>query len=691
MTLPDFLPEFNDPPGWAAMYRACGLQLIPGYLPGETPSWKRPMLSQWKTLQEELVNDTVFGRWYGPNGEHVERWNMGVITGRCSDNLIIVDLDTHKNQAAATWWNGLMELDNAGLEIETCEQRTGGGGRQILFRAPAGRHCPTCKTSIGVDVRGQGGFAVLPPSRHESGNDYEWLPGSAPWEIPIADAPEWLLNAIDDLVEAHGGHQGATSERRVDDGPQPELDAWGKINEGREQVMRDHVWHAVLEWFRECPILPAEADWKERAWTSYLDYEDRVAVQKPRPGEDKRDGLHREGRGAIAYWQKWRLTMKKWGSAHFSEEAAKPNPKDEEPAWAPPPERPQVDPATGTAFSLVLTAQQFIDGFTPPSYLIDGVLQRGYLYSLTARTGGGKTAISMFVGQCVARGVNMHGRAVQSGTVLMLAGENPDDIRARFLVLAEAYGFDPGAIKMRFIAGVVSIPARFDEIKAEAATIDDLVLVIVDTAAAYFPGDETNSNSQQGAYARLLRQLTFLRGKPAVLVNCHPIKNAARDNLIPMGGSAFVNEVDGNLTLWANNEKQVCLHWLGKFRGPEFDPINFELKVASSPKVIDAKGRLMPSIVAEPISDATLEAGEAVQESDEDKVMKLLHASPGASFAILAQKAGWMMGDGRPHKMRVHRIMERIKADKFVEQYRSHKYRLTKKGEKEIGVGDDNE
>jgi len=37
--------------------------------------------------------------------------------------------------------------------------------------------------------------------------------------------------------------------------------------------------------------------------------------------------------------------------------------------------------------------------------------------------------------------------------------------------------------------------------------------------------------------------LTFLPGKPAVLVNCHPVKNASRDNPLPMGGSAFSNEV----------------------------------------------------------------------------------------------------------------------------------------------------
>ena len=219
------------------------------------------------------------------------------------------------------------------------------------------------------------------------------------------------------------------------------------------------------------------------------------------------------------------------------------------------------------------------------------MIQRGYLYSLTARTGHGKTAVALYIAQAIARGKDMHGCKVLPGTVLILAGENPDDVRARYFVLGEAYGFDPAVAKIRWIPGVKHLPSHMDIIRREAETIADLVLVIVDTAAAYFPGTETNSNSEQGAYARLLRELTFLKGKPAAIALCHPVKNAARDNLLPLGGSAFVNEVDGNLTLWSGNERQTVLHWQGKFRGPEFDPLAFEMAEAHCDTVKDESGR----------------------------------------------------------------------------------------------------
>jgi hypothetical protein len=336
---------------------------------------------------------------------------------------------------------------------------------------------------------------------------------------------------------------------------------------------------------------------------------------------------------------------------------------------------------------LLLTLARFLADFAPPNYLVDGIIQCGYLYSLTARTNHGKTTVAMFVAMCVDRGVQMHGREVMKGTVLFLAGENSDDIRARFLVAADYYGFDPNTSKIRVIDGVINLGNQMPAIQAEAAAIDDLMLVVVDTAAAYFPGDETNSNSQQAAYARLLRQLTMLRGKPTVLVNCHPIKNAAKDNLLPAGGGAFLNEVDGNLTLWAD-DKQVTLHWQGKFRGPEFEPLPFELVKAETPRVVDAKGRPMPSVVAVPIADTALEAGERKREEEENRVLWVLADNPRASFMRIAQKCDFII-DGREQKAKVQRIVARLFADKLVAKHRG-RYRLTALGRKELGLKDDN-
>lgn len=58
----------------------------------------------------------------------------------------------------------------------TALARTGSGGLHVYYRAgsDAVRNSAS-KVVPGVDVRGFGGYVVLPPSRHESGGVYEWI------------------------------------------------------------------------------------------------------------------------------------------------------------------------------------------------------------------------------------------------------------------------------------------------------------------------------------------------------------------------------------------------------------------------------------------------------------------------------------------------------------------------------------
>ena len=56
------------------------------------------------------------------------------------------------------------------------------------------------------------------------------------------------------------------------------------------------------------------------------------------------------------------------------------------------------------------TGKEFVADFTPPDYLIDGILQHGYFYTLTAKTGHGKTAWGLLAGICTAAGIKLAGR-----------------------------------------------------------------------------------------------------------------------------------------------------------------------------------------------------------------------------------------------------------------------------------------
>jgi hypothetical protein len=342
--------------------------------------------------------------------------------------------------------------------------------------------------------------------------------------------------------------------------------------------------------------------------------------------------------------------------------------------------------STATAAQLIQSSAEFIAGFVPPDYLVDGLVQRRFIYSLTGRTGGGKTSIMLLIVASVYLGRPIGEREVQQGKVLYFAGENPDDIRMRWIALAQHMDFDPDSTEVYFIPGTFKISELMPRIEAEAKAKEKgpFALVIIDTSAAYFEGDEENSNAQQGAHARRLRELVRLSGGPCVIVACHPPKNASDENLQPRGGGAFIAEVDGNLTAM-NSDGVVELHWQGKFRGPDFAPLSFQLSGVTHERLKDSRGRTIPTVIAKYLTEAAQEGIEAATRDNEHRVLLAYADNPDASLSDVARSLQWNLSKGDPDKNKVKRILKKLVKAKLAELEHG-KPTLTEKGKRKIEV-----
>lgn len=345
---------------------------------------------------------------------------------------------------------------------------------------------------------------------------------------------------------------------------------------------------------------------------------------------------------------------------------------DHNPAPSPSNPNPQAKPWR------LQTAAEFTADFVSPEYIVDGVIRRGMLYTLTAPTGSGKTAVMLFAAVTIADGGMFHDREVEQGDVIFMAGENPDDVRARMIATMEHSGIDPFACRVHFIAGTFSIRHDLDRIAEAASHLPNLVMVVIDTFAAYFDGDDENSNAQALDFARIARRITEFPSKPAVVMPAHPVKNATRANLAPKGGSSLVNEVDGNLTLW-NDGGIISLHWQVKYRGAEFEPLAFELQKYETDRLRDAKGRLMPTILAKPM--LTMRRLDVATEnmSVEDKILLSIESHPQLSHRERAAQIG--IG----HHSKVQRTIDKLAKQKLIRLFRTN-WELTKDGERAVEI-----
>jgi hypothetical protein len=335
----------------------------------------------------------------------------------------------------------------------------------------------------------------------------------------------------------------------------------------------------------------------------------------------------------------------------------------------------------------LLSKAQFLAGFIPPDYLVDGVLQRRFVYALTARTGDGKTAIALSLARAVSSAdsnARFGPHAVARGKVIYFVGENPDDVRCRIIGADSQRSDDPSLDRIHFIPGVFDIAGLRKQLIAAIDKLGGVDLVIVDTSAAYFLGDDEISNTQMGAHARMLRALTTLPGGPCVVVLCHPIKHVTDPSqLLPRGGGAFLNEMDGNLTAWRHDETLVELHH-NKFRGPGFEPITFKLEKITTPKLVDSKGRELPTVQAVAISEREEAEQEAGAEREEDELLAALSSDPDRSIADLARACGWLLAGGEPHKSKLDRVLNRLRVAKLIKKVRGRHWRLTDEGRKLI-------
>ncbi len=586
---------------------------------------------------------------------------VGIPTGPAS-GLIVLDVDYHHGGGV---WEAAhrAELDAA----HTRQHSTQHGGRHYVFLNAPGVRNSQAVIAPGIDIRGEGGYAVWPPSPGYTVVD----------DAPPAPCPTWLLKLIlERPVRAerptYKPNGRAVTSRRIEGFVDWLRNRVGAAAEGAKHVVLRDTALLLGGIIDQTTIGEAEAV-------------DLLISALPSTVRDW-EGARQTARWAIEQGRQRPFELP--DRPEYEPRRARANGHDPgpEPRDNAPPAGDDTDDTGDTPRpGRILTGAAFIARHVPPVWLIDGIVQRSRLYSCTSLTGHGKTAVWLY-NACMIHAGRMVGQLnTFQGNVLFLAGENPADLEARMIGMARTYNIPherlPYVLPGNFQMSEEEAEALQHEIEALGVPF---ALIVGDTASSFFPGDDDNSNVQSGRYARTLRTFTHrCVGDPAVVALCHPVKNASRWNLLPRGGGAFLNEMDGNLANWSESLGEITeMHWQAKIRGPDFSPLGYKLRIVET-GLRDENDRPEITVIAAPMAEEEVVEHAKQTLANEDVVLRALRDHPDHSWAQIARDAGWLDDAGLPMKPRVQRALRALAADKLVQQpRRGGRWELTEKGEK---------
>lgn len=511
----------------ALEYAARGWRVVP-ILEGQ----KRPAINQW--TKKATTDSDFLQAWWRSHPTH----GIGIATGSGS-GFFVVDVD------GPTGYETLARLEATHGELpHTYMVNTGSGGRHYYFQCPRFevRNDASKRLGPGLDIRGDGGQVVAPPTIHPCGQPYVHTQGDDP--VP---APDWLLQLLQPAPTI-------TPDVRPE---HPDLDRRTDLKPG-DRFNTETSWPQLLT-----------AD----GWTHH--HTDPTGEEHwTRPGKDRREGtsatvgyqgldilhvfttsvtgLDPEG----TYNRFSYLTHTRYAGDYTAAARALHTLQDTQALtqWLHHTQtnQPLADMPTSDAETIAsrfLVGDQ-IEELPPVEWLIDGIIERHAVGATYGPSGHYKSFIMLDMAAHIAAGRPWHGRDVHQGPVIYVAAEGVHGQGPRRRSWMTHYGIDqldqliwyPEAINLTIAHEILDF--------IEAARPYGPVLTIFDTLARCTVGAEENSAKDMGIMVAACDMVSRRIGGSVNLIH-HAGKDTGRGL---RGNTAILGAMNTVLAVERNSE-----------------------------------------------------------------------------------------------------------------------------------------
>lgn len=506
---------------------------------------------------------------------------IGVPTGSTS-GFVVIDVDKRGEKNGFVWFS-----ENESRIPKTRTHKTN-RGIHLLFRMPEGVDVRNSASEIadGVDVRGNGGYVIFPPSP-----GYEIL-----HDLPLAELPAWLLaeclqkkreskpelppeqprrtdtvggsvyglKALEDECEAIRKASFGTQEKTLNNAAfsLSQLIAGGELDRG----------HVVRELRKAASSMPDESGREPWTWDAI---DKKIAhgisdgANHPRAAPEQRKKTSYNGHARAE------------GTDNQTES-----------------EQPERDPQT----ALPLLWYDEIEESLDTADFVEGVLMDGSAAVLYGESNSGKTFLACDMALHVAAGAQWMGREVETGSVIYCALEGSNGLSNRvaawrrehnihglpFAVIRSSINMlDPMADTPRLISTALSVKEKLPDYP--------LRLIVIDTLARSMVGGSENEAEDMGALIANMDEIRRATGACVLFVH-HTGKDPSRGS---RGHSSLRAAVDTEIEVQHEKEDPIRMAKVVKQRELGADvEIAFSLRVVTLG--INSRGRDVTTCIVVP-------------------------------------------------------------------------------------------
>lgn len=588
---------------------------------------------------------------------------IGVATGEAGLCVIDLDFDPAKGKDGPTTFAQLSGPSPHGCGLIASTPR---GGRHFFYIAPDPPAASGTDLAPGIDVRGTGGYVVL-PSPASPGR--EWLIGD-PWShnddgtSDVCQMPDWVLELVRGRRE-----KPATAAPALTASARARTEASSALHAIPPAVGRSIWLQAIFATHAALDADPFGARLVE-AWSALSEAATSEGKPQYRQGEAARiyrDALLPEflaGRQSVDSGTLWALARDYgWRAAGRGADeveitlgvpptAVLDDGGGELVAKDLPPPTPLPKPG-----QILLSDWTDVATMPPIEWQIEGVIPEQSLVLLAGDTEAGKSFLALDLALRMVHGMAFCGREVAAGSVIYLAGEGHSGLAARLCAWRREHLVAEGAAGERYLVTADGIPPLSKDTMVKTIELVDMVakekghkpaLVVIDTLSqGLLDGDENDAST----VAPVLRGLSDLRKffSCSVLLVHHLVKlnggkgpptKPTRDSI--RGSSALTRNVDTILGLVVESGIRQLRVWKQK-DGEKVEDIALQLLVVETGRR-RRKGQLERSCVLVPAQTGFGGSSETPEEAAKRKRLATLAENIRKVIDTMREAGGEMTG-----------------------------------------------